>query len=74
MLAAAERKQFDTLALWDLKRLSRGEDLPMLLARLKFWGVRVVTSDGYDSAGEGSHLRGWVAHVAMRRPLRCSIR
>lgn len=60
MLADARERRFDVLLLWDLKRLSRAEDLPLLLAQLRFVGVRVVTCDGYDSDQESAHLRGWV--------------
>lgn len=60
MLKAASRREFDVLAAWDLKRISRAEDLPQILAKFKFWGVRVITCDGFDSSVDGSHLRGWV--------------
>ncbi|WP_428313422.1 recombinase family protein [Hydrocarboniphaga sp.] len=60
LLAAAKSQQIDVIVLWDLKRLSRGEDLPQILAQLKFWGVRVITCDGFDSAQEGAEIRGWV--------------
>lgn len=59
MMADARTGLFEVLILWDLKRLSRGEDLPQLLAQLKFMGVRVVTCDGFDSDQQGSNLRGW---------------
>lgn len=60
MLADAKAGVFDILILWDLKRLSRGEDLPMLLARLKFLGIRVVTCNGYDSSRKGAKQMEWV--------------
>lgn len=67
MLADARAGEFDLLVLWDLKRLSRGEDMPQLLAQLQFMGVRIVTCDGFDSQQEGSDLRGWVEGMMANR-------
>lgn len=70
LLRDAQAGAFDVLLLWDLKRLSRAEDLPQVLARLKFWRVRVVTCDGYDSAREDADIRGWIDGMMGNRYLR----
>lgn len=70
LMRDAQVGRIDTLVLWDLKRLSRGADLPQVLERLKFWRVRVVTCDGFDSAQEGSDIRGWVDGMMGNRYLR----
>jgi site-specific DNA recombinase len=59
MQEGARAALFDCLLLWDLKRLSRAEDLPQLLAQLKFRGLRVVTCDGFDSARAGAKVLAW---------------
>lgn len=58
MLAAAERGDFDALIVTDLSRLSRSQaDLPRLIERLAFRGVRVIgVQDGFDSTREDSDL------------------
>lgn len=70
LLRDAQAGVFDALVLWDLKRLSRAEDLPQVLARFRFWGVRVITCDGYDSAREDSDIRGWIDGLTGNRYLR----
>ena len=70
LLRDAQAGAFDILIVWDLKRLSRAEDLPQVLARFRFWGVRVVTCDGFDSEQEGADIRGWVDGMIGNKYLR----
>src|SRR5690242_7068655 len=70
MLADALAGKFDCLILWDLKRLSRGEDLPQVVAQLKYWGIRILTCDGYDSDQEGSDMRVWMEGMIGNRYLK----
>lgn len=52
MLEAAEHKQFDTLLLWKQSRLGRDSvEVERAMRRLESHGVRVITCDGYDTAG-----------------------
>ncbi len=60
LLEAAQNKQFQVLVMWELKRLSRAEDIPQVVACLQFWGVRIITCDGLDTSQEGSDLRAWI--------------
>ena len=70
LLRDAQARVFDVLIIWDLKRLSRADDLPQVLSRLRFWGVRVITCDGYDSEQEGSDIRGWIDGMIGNKYLR----
>ncbi len=70
LLRAARAGEFNVLLLWDLKRLSRAADLPHLLENLRYWGVRVVTCDGFDSDQEGADIRGWIDGLMGKRYLR----
>ena len=70
LLRDAQAALFQVLIVWDLKRLSRAEDLPQLLARFRFWGVRVITCDGFDSDQEGADIRGWVDGMIGNKYLR----
>lgn len=70
LLADAQAGRFNVLVLWDLKRLSRAEDLPQVMALLKFWGIRVVTCDGFDSDHEGADMRAWFEGMMGNRYLR----
>jgi DNA invertase Pin-like site-specific DNA recombinase len=52
MLQAAESKHFDTLVLWKQSRLGRDSvEVERAIRRLEFHGLRIVTCDGYDTAG-----------------------
>ena len=70
LLRDAQAGAFDVLIVWDLKRLSRADDLPQVLSKLRFWGVRVITCDGYDSEQEGSDIRGWIDGMIGNKYLR----
>lgn len=69
LLADIQRGAVTHLVLWDLKRLSRAEDLPQVLAQLRFARVHIVTCDGFDSTQEGSDLRGWLDALIGNRYL-----
>lgn len=60
LLEAAQNREFQVLVMWELKRLSRAEDIPQVVACLQFWGVRIITCDGLDTSQEGSDLRAWI--------------
>jgi site-specific DNA recombinase len=70
LLADAESGKFNVLVLWDIKRLSRAEDLPQIIACLQFWGIRIITCDGYDSQQEGSEMRAWLEGLMGNRYLK----
>ncbi len=70
LLRAAQTGRINVLVVWDLKRLSRASDLPQVLERLRFWSVRVVTCDGYDSTRDDSDIRGWIDGMMGNRYLR----
>ncbi len=70
LMGDARQGKFNVLVLWDLKRLSRGTDLPQILERLVYYGVRVITVNGYDSSIEGADIRGWVDGMFGHRDLR----
>ncbi|MES9879421.1 MAG: recombinase family protein [Sedimenticola sp.] len=44
----------------DLSRLSRAEDMPLLISRIKFFGARVLSFDGFDSDREDSKIQTWI--------------
>ena len=52
--------EITTLVVDDLSRLSRSEDMPLLVSRLKYHGVHVLSSDGFDSNREDARLQSWV--------------
>jgi site-specific DNA recombinase len=58
MMAAAERREFNVLLVWDLYRLGRDQVEALRAMRtLKFHGVRVIgVSDGIDSERRGAKL------------------
>ena len=50
LMKAGQRKEFQVLALDDLSRLGRDQDeRGLTIRRLEFWGVRILSADGYDS-------------------------
>src|SRR5581483_9602700 len=64
MLAAAERKEFDTLLLWKQSRLGRDQpEVERAIRRLEFHGLRLITCDGYDTNSGSAKTRKLIRGV-----------
>jgi DNA invertase Pin-like site-specific DNA recombinase len=64
MREAALARRFDVLLVTDLSRLARSEDLPPLIQRLKFNGVRVIgVQDGFDSQARTARMQAGMAGI-----------
>ena len=59
LLRDAESGHVNVIIVDDLYRLSRAEDLPQIIARFKYWGVRVLSYDGFDSERDDSKIQTW---------------
>ncbi len=57
-------RRFQVLLVVDLNRLARSEDLPPLIQRLRFVGVRVVgIQDGFDSDARTARMQAGMAAI-----------
>lgn len=55
---------YDVLIVMELGRLARSEDLPKLIQRLKFRGVRVIgLQDGFDSSSRTARMQAGMASI-----------
>jgi site-specific DNA recombinase len=64
MREAALARRFDVLLVADLSRLARSEDLPPLIHRLRFRGVRVIgVQDGFDSQARTARMQAGMASI-----------
>jgi site-specific DNA recombinase len=56
--------RFDVLLVTDLNRLARSEDLPPLISRLRFHGVRIIgIHDGFDSAARTARMQAGMSAI-----------
>jgi site-specific DNA recombinase len=64
MREAALARRFDALLVADLSRLARSEDLPPLIHRFRFQGVRVIgVQDGFDSQARTARMQAGMASI-----------
>lgn len=64
LIDAAFAGQFKVLIVMELWRLARGEDLPKLVQRLKFRGVRLIgVQDGFDSTARTARMQAGLAGI-----------
>jgi site-specific DNA recombinase len=63
-IADAYAGKYDVLIVIELARLSRSEDLPKLIQRLKFRNVRVIgVQDGFDSTARTARMQAGMASI-----------
>ena len=60
LLGDLESGSIQVLIVDDLSRLSRAEDMPQLISRIKFFGARVLSVDGFDSDREDAKIQTWI--------------
>lgn len=64
LIADAFAGAFNVIIVMELSRLARGEDLPKLIQRLKFRGVRVIgIQDGFDSTTRTARMQAGMAGI-----------
>lgn len=63
-IADAKQRKYDILICVEMLRLARGEDLPPLIKRLKFHGLRIIgVQDSFDSAQAHSRMQAGMAGI-----------
>lgn len=61
---AAFARRFDVILVTDLNRLARSEDLPPLIQRLRFNGIRVIgVQDGFDSDARTARMQAGMSAI-----------
>jgi site-specific DNA recombinase len=64
MRDAALAGRFEVLLVSDLSRLARSEDLPPLISRLRFQGVRIIgVQDGFDSSARTARMQAGMSAI-----------
>lgn len=64
MREAGMAGRFDVLLVCDLNRLARSEDLPPLISRLRFRGVRIIgVQDGFDSSARTARMQAGMSAI-----------
>jgi site-specific DNA recombinase len=64
MREAGMAGRFDVLLVCDLYRLARSEDLPPLISRLRFRGVRIIgVQDGFDSSARTARMQAGMSAI-----------
>lgn len=59
-----KQRKYDVLVCVEMMRLARGEDLPPLIKRLKFHGLRIVgVQDGFDSTLAHSRMQAGMTGI-----------
>jgi site-specific DNA recombinase len=64
MRDAALAGRFEVVLVSDLSRLARSEDLPPLISRLRFQGVRIIgVQDGFDSSARTARMQAGMSAI-----------